>query len=72
MPKIGDYIMAISSVIQKNNQIVAYDENNRMLFQKLVPGTELMGYTSSTVTVKRAHEIIVWDERGNTKSQRFA
>jgi len=31
-----------------------------------------MGYTSSTVTVKRAHEIIVWDERGNTKSQRFA
>ncbi|MDR2583671.1 MAG: hypothetical protein LBC75_09345 [Fibromonadaceae bacterium] len=67
--------MAIASVIQKNGQITAYDENNRMLFQKFAPtggNTELMGYTSSTVTIKRAHEIIVYDDRGNTKSQRFA
>ena len=52
--------MAIANVIQRGNACHVYNEKNSNIFT--IPG-ELMGYTSTTVNVKRQHAIYTYNEK---------
>lgn len=57
----------IATAIQENAYVCVYDENNRVLFNR--PG-ELVGFTSSTVSIKNNRIIEVYDETGWIKFTR--
>jgi hypothetical protein len=60
---------AIGSAKQDGNSVIVYDENGNYKFQK--DGTELIGYTSSTVTVKDSvGASITYGSDGEFKYQR--
>ena len=52
--------MPITNVIQRGNACHVYNEKNSNIFT--IPG-ELMGYTSTTVNVKRQHSIYTYNEK---------
>jgi hypothetical protein len=61
--------VAIGSAIERGSFIFAYDEHGRMLFSKARgsgPKDGLLGFTSSTVTVRFGSVIHTCDEHGMT------
>lgn len=57
--------MSISTAIQKDsNNVYLYDQNDRLVIA--LSGT-LLGYTSSTVSIKVGNSIYVYDEKGRLK-----
>jgi hypothetical protein len=61
--------MAIGSAIERGSFIFAYDEHGRTLFSKARgSGAKdgLLGFTSSTVTVRFGSVIHTYDEHGMT------
>jgi hypothetical protein len=61
--------MAIGSAIERGSFIFAYDEHGRTLFSKARgSGAKdgLLGFTSSTVTVRFGSIIYTYGERGET------
>lgn len=67
--------MAIEVAIQKGNFVHVYGNGNRELFSKLInpsDGDALMGFTSTTVSIKQGIFIRVYDETGREISSHFA
>ena len=61
--------MAIGSTIERGSLICVYDERGTTLFQKAKgsgPKDGLLGFTSSTVTVRFGSIIYTYGERGET------
>ena len=61
--------MAIGSAIERGSLICVYDEQGHTLFSKARgngPDDGLMGFTSSTVTVRFGSIIYTYGERGET------
>ena len=59
----------IGSVIERGSFIFAYDQHGRTLFSKARgsgPEDGLLGFSSSTVTVRYGSIIYTYDERGMT------
>ena len=57
--------MTIESVVQKSYTITIYGENGRILGNiPTNPGDMLMGYTATSVSVKKGGFINVYNERG--------
>jgi len=59
--------MAISTAKQSGNTVYVYDERGSVLFQR--SGT-LMGYTSTTVTVKNGTTNYTYNDKGGVMFQR--
>lgn len=59
--------MAISVAVQKGKTVYVYNERNSQLYSK---SGELVGYTGSTVNVKRGSFIHTYDEKGRQISSR--
>ena len=61
--------MAIGSAIERGSLIQVFDERGRTLFSKARgagPEDGLLGFTSSTVTVRFGSVIHTYDEKGMT------
>ena len=56
--------MAIALVKEKGGSFYAYDEKGRQLFAKGTLASTLVGYTSSTVSIKKGGFIYIYDEKG--------
>lgn len=54
--------MAISLAVQRGNTVYVYNEKKHQC--AAYSGTELAGYTNSTVSVKRGNHIYTYDEKG--------
>ena len=54
----------IGSAQQKGSTIYVYDESGRILCTK---SGELVGFTSSTFTVRQSHTLYTYDEKGHIK-----
>lgn len=52
----------IECAVQKGNLVYVYGNGNHLLFTK--PG-ELYGYTSTTVSIKNAGLIYIYNDKGN-------
>ncbi|MGB9500350.1 MAG: hypothetical protein ACKVE4_11540 [Dissulfuribacterales bacterium] len=58
----------ISSATQQNSETVfVYDETGKMMFARQ---GKLMGWTSTTVTIKMGNMAYVYDEKGRSKLTR--
>ena len=67
--------MPIGSVIQKGKWIYVYDEKGHQLFDKLVgnkPCDGLVGYTSTTVSIRKGDWIFTYNEKGRQISSKLA
>lgn len=49
--------MAIGSAVQRGNSVNVYNERGVMLFSKV---GELIGYTGTTVTIRRGNQAITY------------
>ena len=58
------YEIMIALAKQDGSSVVVYDENGNTMFYRL---GELVGFTSTTVSIKSGSYITVYDEHGNTK-----
>lgn len=61
--------MSIASVVEKGSTIYAYDEKGRTLFTRGKgngPKDGLVGFTSSTVTVRVGATLYTLNEKGGT------
>ena len=61
--------MAIGSALERGSFIIVYDEHGRTLFSKARgsgPQDGLLGFTSSTVTIRRGSVVSTYDEHGVT------
>ena len=59
--------MAIGSAIERGSQVFVYDERGHMLFSKSKgsgPHDGLLGFTSSTVTVRSGSVAIIYGPAG--------
>ena len=59
--------MAIASAVERGSQVFAYNERGLMLFTKANgsgPHDGLLGFTSSSVTVRSGSVIITYGENG--------
>jgi hypothetical protein len=59
--------MAIGSAIERGSSIFVYDEHGGTLFLKsrgTGPYDGLLGFTSSTVTVRSGSTVFTYDEQG--------
>jgi hypothetical protein len=59
--------MAIASAVPRGSSIAVYDERGRQILSLgggRGPGNGLVGFTSSTVSVRRSSSIAVYDEKG--------
>ena len=54
--------MAIANAVVRGSYIYVYDEKGKQLCT--IPGTELAGFTSTTVNVRRGSRIYIFDEKG--------
>lgn len=50
--------MAIGSAVQRGNSVNVYNERGVMLFSKV---GELIGYTGTTVTIRRGNQAITYN-----------
>lgn len=60
--------MAIATVIVIGNMLYVKDKHGMLLFTKSFIGSQLLGYTGSTVTIRIGRMAYVYDERGRTLS----
>lgn len=61
----------IGSVIQKGGTFYVYDEKGRILCAKPAGQNDaLLGYTSTTFTLKKGYTIYTFNEKGQTVSAR--
>lgn len=56
--------MAIGSAVQRGNSVNVYNERSVMLFSKV---GELIGYTGTTVTIRRGNQAITYSDKGIQK-----
>ncbi|WP_198304372.1 hypothetical protein [Arcobacter vandammei] len=66
--------MAIGSAIEKTNFVHVYDEKGRQIFTKEYKqknGDKLMGYTNSTVSIKKGKMLYTYDEKGKQISTKW-
>lgn len=56
--------MAIGSAVQRSNSVNVYNERGVMLFSKV---GELIGYTGTTVTIRRGNQAITYSDKGIQK-----
>lgn len=61
--------MAITVAVQQGNTVVVKGDRNRLLFTKA--GT-LVGFTGSTVSVKRGNMVYTFDEKGRLLGSNFS
>ena len=66
--KHGVLPMAISSAVQKGTTVTVYDERGFVLFIR--GNCQLVGYTSTTVSVKMGKHTYTYDARGFTMFSR--
>ncbi|CDA17531.1 putative uncharacterized protein [Acetobacter sp. CAG:267] len=59
----------IASAIQKGTNVYAYNEKGIHLFNR---AGELVGFTSTTVTIKKGSSIVCYDATGKTLFTRSA
>lgn len=64
--------MAIASVVQRGHYFVVYDESNRQLASIFCQDGQLLGYTGSSVSLKRDNWIFVYNDKGNQISSKPA
>jgi hypothetical protein len=67
--------MAIGSVVQRGSTIYIYDEKGRSLTAVSAGGKPpdgLVGYTSTTVSVRRGSTIYMYNEKGMSVGTVFA
>lgn len=60
--------MAIGSAIQKNKQVLVYDERGKLLFNKQVGSGQfdgLIGYTATTVTIRHGNVINTYNDKNH-------
>ena len=55
----------IGSAMEKGSYICVYDENGHEIWSK--SGDRLMGFTSTTVTIKKGSYLCTYDEHGHEK-----
>lgn len=55
----------VSYAVQKGGSVYVYNEKNEMIFCKI---GELCGYTSSSVSIKKASCVYVYSDKGVLKS----
>lgn len=55
----------ISHAVQKGNGVFVYNEKNELIFSQI---GMLCGYTSSSVSIKKASCIYVYNDKGALKS----
>lgn len=62
----------ISTAYEKNGWVEVYDENNNRTTSTYVGSDgQLMGFTSTTFSIKKNGWIEVYDERGNRKDSHY-
>ena len=69
----NDLAMAIGSAIQKGTSVSIFDENGKPL--AIIhcgngPEDGLVGYTSTTITLRRGSTLQICDEKGRVKNTR--
>ena len=57
----------IASAKQESSQVAVYDEKGNFMFSR---AGELVGYTSSTVTIKKGSQNETYDNKGKFKFSR--
>ncbi|MGX2975623.1 hypothetical protein ACWIUH_11535 [Ursidibacter arcticus] len=62
--------MAITTVVKEGSAFVGYDGSKR-LFKILAPNGVLVGYTSTSVSIKQGTKMYVYDEKGNNTSSYY-
>lgn len=62
--------MAITLAVVKGSFVYVYDGNKQLYTLAISKNDELVGYTSSTVSVKRGSFIHTYDEKGRQISSR--
>lgn len=60
--------MAITLAVEKGSNVYVYDGNKKLYTLAISKNDELVGYTGSTVNVKRGSSVYTYDEKGNQKS----
>jgi hypothetical protein len=61
--------MSIANAVQKGALVFVYDERGRTLYSKSVgsqPGSGLLGFTSSTVSIRNGTLVFTYNEKGGT------
>ncbi len=61
----------ISLVIEQNNSVIVYNEKNRTTAMKQLSGGKLLGFTSSSFSIKRGSTVYTYDERGRQISAKI-
>lgn len=56
--------MAIANAVVRGTQFFIYDEKGRQLGSGPTQGGQLVGFTATTVSIKRANMIYIYDEKG--------
>ena len=54
----------IGMVLEKGSQVVIYDERHRQTACVFLCGGKLLGYTSTTFSIKRGCVVVTYNERG--------
>ncbi|MBC7750502.1 MAG: hypothetical protein H7Z73_02110 [Candidatus Saccharibacteria bacterium] len=61
--------MSIGNVLEKGNSFYVHDEDGKLLCVKTaIKDDELIGYTSTTFSIKQGNTIHTYDEKGRRKS----
>lgn len=61
--------MCIGNVLENGNSFYVYDDDRKLLCVKTaIQGNELIGYTSSTFSIKQGNTIHTYDGKGQRKS----
>lgn len=58
----------ISTVVEKGSSVSIYNEKNQYVGSISLCGGQLVGYTSTTVSIKKGGTVHVYDEKGRFKS----
>ena len=66
-----EIINMIGMVLEEGSQVVIYDERQRRTACVFLSGGKLLGYTSTTFSIKRGCEVVTYNERGRRISSKI-
>lgn len=64
----GDKMIALAII--KNGNLYAYDRNNRQIFVRPASGLTLLGFNSTSISVRSKTTIFIYNEKGQQISSR--
>ncbi|MFQ6342578.1 hypothetical protein [Campylobacter sp. VTCC 70190] len=61
--------MAITLAVEKGNWVEVYDGNKKLCSLRFDKGDKLLGFTSSSVSIKHGYWVDTYDEKGKRISR---